>query len=150
MVKEKKVDPYSPISLSLSLLFFYPLPPQTGISTKGCWNVVPGLYQMADGSVCRPPAGSNVTAVPTVVSPTGTAPTASGGVTVPVTTGAGAAPTGSTGSGSSGSGSGSSTTKPSLTSGNSSSSGAAGGLVASNVEVLGALAAAAVALAVGF
>ncbi|OAQ29063.1 hypothetical protein K457DRAFT_138116 [Linnemannia elongata AG-77] len=125
----------------------------TSISTKGCWNVVPGLYQMADGSVCRPPAGSNVTAVPTVVSPTGTAPTASGGVTVPVTTGAGAAPTGSTGSGSSGSGSGSgsSTTKPSLTSGNSSSSGAARGLVASNVEVLGALAAAAaVALAVGF
>ncbi|KAG0071914.1 hypothetical protein BGZ89_008984 [Linnemannia elongata] len=125
----------------------------TSISTKGCWNVVPGLYQMADGSVCAPPAGSNVTAVPTVVSPTGTVPTASGGVTVPVTTGAGAAPTGSTGSGSSGSGSGSgsgsSTTKPSLTSGNSSSSGAARGLVASNVEVLGALAAAAVALAVG-
>ncbi|KAG0294496.1 hypothetical protein BGZ96_001027 [Linnemannia gamsii] len=123
----------------------------TSISTKGCWNVVPGLYQMADGSVCKPPAGSNVTAVPTVVSPTGAAPTVSGGVTVPVTTGgAGAVPTGSTGtggSGSSGSGNGASTPKPSVNSGNSTSA-AGRGLVSSPFEVLGALAAVAAAFAI--
>lgn len=143
-----KIDLYSPFLL-LNLCV-------SGISTKGCWNVVPGLYQMADGSVCTPPAGSNVTAVPTVVSSTagGVVPTtASGGVTVPVTTGgAGAVPTGSTGtggSGSSGSGSGASTPKPSVNSGNSTSA-ATRGLASSPFEVLGALAAVAAAFAVGF
>ncbi|KAF9129141.1 hypothetical protein BGX30_014057, partial [Mortierella sp. GBA39] len=129
----------------------------TSISTHGCWNVVPGLYQMADGSVCAPPAGSNVTAVPTVVSPSlGSPTTVAGGATGPaVTTGAGAVPTGSSGTGSSGtgssgssSGSGSSTPKPSVNASNS-TSGAARGLVASNVEVLGALAAVAIAFTVG-
>ncbi|KAF9149126.1 hypothetical protein BG015_009111 [Linnemannia schmuckeri] len=122
----------------------------TSISTKGCWNVVPGLYQMADGSVCAPPAGSNVTAVPTVISPTVAVPnTVSGGVTVPVTTGgAGSVPTGGAGAGGSGSsGSSASTPKPSVSSGNS-TSGAGRGLVSSPVEVLGALAAVAVVFAV--
>ncbi|KAF8936790.1 hypothetical protein BGZ47_009325 [Haplosporangium gracile] len=123
----------------------------TSISTKGCWNVVPGLYQMADGSVCAPPSGSNVTAVPTVISPTMAAPTTvSGGATVPVTTGgAGAVPTGGAGTGGSGSnGSGASTPKPTVSSGNS-TNGAGRGLVSSPVEVLGALAAVAIVFAVG-
>ncbi|KAG0379353.1 hypothetical protein BGX24_000769 [Mortierella sp. AD032] len=121
----------------------------TSISTKGCWNVVPGLYQMADGSVCAPPAGSNVTAVPTVVSPTGVVPITSG-VPVPATTTGGAAvPTGSTGGNSSGgssSGSGSNSPKPSVVSGNSSSS-AVRSLATSPLEVLGSLAAIAVVFA---
>ncbi|KAF9900894.1 hypothetical protein EC991_006752 [Linnemannia zychae] len=45
----------------------------TSISTKGCWNVIPGVYTMADGSACKPPAGSpNATATPPIIT-TGTA-----------------------------------------------------------------------------
>ncbi|KAG0360473.1 hypothetical protein BG005_010606 [Podila minutissima] len=76
----------------------------TSISTHGCWNVVPGLYAMPDGSACKPPVGapSNTTAVPTVIS--------SSGVATAVTTGHGPVVTSSTGSGSgNGSGSGSNT-----------------------------------------
>lgn len=78
--------------------------PTLGISTHGCWNVVPGLYAMPDGSACKPPVGapSNTTAVPTVIS--------SSGVATAVTTGHGPVVTSSTGSGSgNGSGSGSNT-----------------------------------------
>ncbi|KAF9090350.1 hypothetical protein BGX29_011527 [Mortierella sp. GBA35] len=125
----------------------------TSISTKGCWNVVPGLYQMADGSVCAPPQGSNTTAVPTIASPTasGTAsilPTSSSGsgssAVNPVTTGTGSASNGNSG--------GSSSTgtvggvKPSVVTGNS----AIRSLASSPVEILGALGAVAVAFAVSF
>ncbi|KAH7055174.1 hypothetical protein BKA57DRAFT_453209 [Linnemannia elongata] len=80
----------------------------TSISTKGCWNVVPGVYTMADGSACKPPAGSplapNATATPTgPIITTGTAtasiPGASGsssagaGAGASVTASAGANPT---------------------------------------------------------
>ncbi|KAF9921173.1 hypothetical protein FBU30_008845 [Linnemannia zychae] len=115
----------------------------TSISTKGCWNVVPGLYQMADGSMCTPPAGSNVTAVPTVVSPTATAPTHSAGA--PVTTGTGPVPTNGS-SGNSGSSTGGSSSKPSASTGTSA---AVRGLVISPVEALSALAVIAIAFSAG-
>ncbi|KAF9901729.1 hypothetical protein EC991_005768 [Linnemannia zychae] len=120
----------------------------TSISTKGCWNVIPGLYQMADGSVCAPPAGSNVTApVPTVISPTAVVPITSG-APVPTPTGGATVPGGSTGGNGNGSngGSGSSNPKPTIVSGNSSSS-AVRSLASSPLEVFGALAAVAFAFA---
>jgi len=65
----------------------------TSVSTKGCWNIIPGAYTMADGSVCKPPAGSpNSTVTPTPIITTGTAtasiPGASGSVGTSVSVGA--------------------------------------------------------------
>ncbi|KAG0303223.1 hypothetical protein BGZ97_001997 [Linnemannia gamsii] len=76
----------------------------TSISTKGCWNVIPGVYTMADGTACKPPAGSpyaNTTTTTTVapsITATGTAtasnPSGSGGISITVTgSGASANPT---------------------------------------------------------
>ncbi|KAF9083907.1 hypothetical protein BGX23_011013 [Mortierella sp. AD031] len=68
----------------------------TSISTKGCWNVIPGAYTMADGTACKPPANATVpTSTPTITTGTatatasGTLPTISGGagVTAPVSAG---------------------------------------------------------------
>ncbi|KAF9921117.1 hypothetical protein FBU30_008894 [Linnemannia zychae] len=54
----------------------------TSISTKGCWNVIPGVYTMADGSACKPPAGSPyATATPVVTTGTATGTTAAGATT---------------------------------------------------------------------
>jgi hypothetical protein len=88
------------------LLPFLPsvLPSTLGISTKGCWNVIPGVYTMADGTACKPPAGSpyaNTTTTTTVapsITATGTAtasnPSGSGGISITVTgSGASANPT---------------------------------------------------------
>ncbi|KAF9344027.1 hypothetical protein BGX26_004900 [Mortierella sp. AD094] len=70
----------------------------TSKSTAGCWNLVPGLYTMADGSACKAPAGApptvttisgTVTTVFPSTLPPGGAPTMAPGVT----TSAGAAPT---------------------------------------------------------
>ncbi|KAF9374806.1 hypothetical protein CPC16_001061 [Podila verticillata] len=101
----------------------------TSISTKGCWNVVPGLYTMADGSACKPPA--NMTTTPT--STTSGVPTSSA---TPITSSGGAGiPTPISGSGSgSGSGTGSS----------------AGSRVSVSIEMVGAVAAVALALAASF
>lgn len=129
----------------------------TSISTKGCWNVVPGLYQMADGTVCKPPAGSNVTAVPTIVSPSSGLPTSSG-ASGPVSTGgstpAGGSTTGgsttggSTTGGNNASGSNNSNASASTNGAKPAGSAASRSLVSSPIEVLGALAAVAVGFAV--
>jgi len=64
----------------------------TSISTKGCWNVIPGVYTMADGTACKPPAGSpNATATPIITTGTATA-SVPGGATVTASS-AGANPT---------------------------------------------------------
>jgi len=107
----------------------------TSISTHGCWNVVPGLYTMPDGSACKPPVGapSNTTAVPTVISSSGVAtsavPTGGHG---PVATGSAGS---SNGAGSSNTGSGA---KPTITSTSATSSGSRLG---ESIQVLGAAAA---------
>ncbi|KAG0327808.1 hypothetical protein BG000_000790 [Podila horticola] len=89
----------------------------TSISTKGCWNVVPGLYTMADGTACKPPA--NMT-TPTTPTTSGALPTSSA---VPPTS-SGTSPTSGSGTGSS-----------------------AGGRVSVSVEMVGAVVAVALALA---
>ncbi|KAG0197901.1 hypothetical protein BGX28_008621 [Mortierella sp. GBA30] len=102
----------------------------TSISTKGCWNVIPGDYTMADGTACKPP--NNSTATPTVSSgvlPTATAVTATGLSTVSAgitTSTAGASPSGGA-------------TKPSKA-----------GRMSSSLEVVGALAAVALAAVAAF
>ncbi|KAG9320226.1 hypothetical protein KVV02_005145 [Mortierella alpina] len=64
----------------------------TSISTKGCWNVIPGVYTMADGSACKapnnstvPPSSSASAGVPTATGSTPSA-TVSGSVGLPGTT----------------------------------------------------------------
>ncbi|KAG0057559.1 hypothetical protein BGZ83_008141 [Gryganskiella cystojenkinii] len=103
----------------------------TSHSTKGCWNLVPGLYQMADGSACKPPVGAP--AVSPTVPPTGVsgAPSA----TVP-----GTQPTSGAGGSGSGSGSGTTPLPPAAGKGN------AGARTFSSYEFIGAAAAFAVAV----
>ncbi|KAG0299150.1 hypothetical protein BGZ98_010296 [Dissophora globulifera] len=111
----------------------------TSISTKGCWNVIPGTYAMADGSVCKPPTGSanstTTNGVPIISgTPAAPAPTGSAPITNPPVAGS----NGGTKSGS-GSNTGSNTVKTS-----------AAGRASSSFEFLGAAAAVAVAVAASF
>ncbi|KAG0088941.1 hypothetical protein BGZ93_003579 [Podila epicladia] len=100
----------------------------TSISTKGCWNVIPGQYTMADGTACKAPANM-------------TTPTASTGV--PTSTAI--LPTSSSGASATISGSGGAGTSPTPGTGTN-----AGGRVLVSVEMVGAIVAVALALAASF
>ncbi|KAI1315023.1 hypothetical protein EDD11_001408 [Mortierella claussenii] len=104
----------------------------TSHSTKGCWNLVPGQYTTPDGLACKPPVGSpNSTATATLPATTSTA-TAT--VSVP-----GGGSTGVPGTGSTSAGSTQPSSKPSAASHFSSS-----------IEMIGLVAAAALAIASAF
>ncbi|KAF8958064.1 hypothetical protein BGZ46_002046 [Entomortierella lignicola] len=82
----------------------------TSHSTNGCWNLIPGLYTLSDGTSCPPPAGAPNSTTPAnsttsgVVSGTATATALPTGVTGATTSGA-AAGSGTSGSATSASGS---------------------------------------------
>ncbi|KAF9197450.1 hypothetical protein BGZ49_002098 [Haplosporangium sp. Z 27] len=54
----------------------------TSHSTRGCWNLIPGVYAMADGSVCKPPVGAPNSTVPATNGTAGTTTVISGTTTV--------------------------------------------------------------------
>ncbi|KAF9297860.1 hypothetical protein BGZ74_009622 [Mortierella antarctica] len=104
----------------------------TSISTKGCWNVIPGQYTMADGTACKAPANMTTpTTSPGLPTSSANPPTSSSGtsVSISVSGGAGTSPTPGTGSG---------------TGAN------AGDRVSVSVEMVGAVVAVALALAASF
>ncbi|KAG0358166.1 hypothetical protein BG005_002637 [Podila minutissima] len=95
----------------------------TSISTKGCWNVIPGQYTMADGTACKAPANMTTPTTSPGLPSSAIPPTSS------VSGSAGTSPTPGTGSG---------------TGAN------AGGRVSVSVEMVGAVVAVALALAASF
>ncbi|KAF9196015.1 hypothetical protein BGZ50_002523 [Haplosporangium sp. Z 11] len=114
----------------------------TSISTKGCWNVIPGLYTMPDGSACKPPAGSpNATAIPTVISSTTIGATSTGAIPTGATP-TGAAPTGTIGSGSE--------SDPSAGKPNPTNLSNTGSRVWYSIEIMGTVAALSMAIAASF
>ncbi|KAF9548468.1 hypothetical protein EC957_006281 [Mortierella hygrophila] len=121
----------------------------TSISTKGCWNVVPGAYTMADGSACTPPAGSNATATPTgPIITTGTATASIPGASVSSSVSVGAGASAGVGAGASASAGAGASATGSPTGSNTANKNAAGSIEASSATALFAgVAAALVAVA---
>ncbi|KAG0333995.1 hypothetical protein BG004_000600 [Podila humilis] len=100
----------------------------TSISTKGCWNVIPGQYTMADGSACKAPANM-------------TTPTTSPSATGPVSTTSGTPSPSSAGS---------TIATPSGAPSTNNKGSAAIRLTSFSIEILGAMAAVALAIAASF